>query len=297
MENKSAFEREARQQVLSLARRAERTAARALISHTQSIKADNGRLRQELLRLLFRNQLLLEMRQGLLEQREQLQQEHVNVGNMQRVHSWLHRGPEGPPLWQPSHAQLPSVCVSSVKSPAGSSNITLKAKLLSQPFLVSPAPSVTVSQPEPQTLYTDSSLAPPIMTGSVLVVPSSRSLAKSPSLTTPLHRGSRISPPHPSAKASQALLSATSNVQPQLSKHYPISPRPSVRSSVHKLSVRSSVHKLSMRPSVHKLSMRPSVHKLSQETVTSEKTSNKSLLSKKQTTSRTYFLLFFFYDY
>lgn len=68
-EDKAAFEREARQRVQSLARRAEREAARALLAHTQAIKADNARLRQELLRLLQRAQLLHDTRRQLLEQR------------------------------------------------------------------------------------------------------------------------------------------------------------------------------------------------------------------------------------
>ncbi|XP_021515197.1 coiled-coil domain-containing protein 166 [Meriones unguiculatus] len=226
MENKTAFEREARQQVLSLARRAERTAARALISHTQGIKSDNGRLRQELLRLLLRAQLLLEMRQELLEQREQLQQEHVNVGNIQHLHSWLHRGPDGPPLWQPPQSLPPSLSVSSVKSPEESSNITLKAQILSQPFLVSPAQSV--SQHEPKTLYTDSSLAPPQKAGSVMAVPSPSRLVTHASSLTPLSRSPRISSTA-SVKGSQALLSAPSSVQPQSREDSRISPQPSTR--------------------------------------------------------------------
>ncbi|KAM9626366.1 coiled-coil domain-containing protein 166 [Trichechus inunguis] len=101
LDDKATFEREARQRVQSLARRAEREAARALIVHTQSIKADNGRLRQELLRLLRRAQLLHDTRRQLLEQREQLRREHEDTRNLARVHGWLRRGPGGPPLWQP----------------------------------------------------------------------------------------------------------------------------------------------------------------------------------------------------
>ena len=76
LEDKAAFEREARQRVQSLARRAEREAARALLAHTQAIRVDNGRLRQELLRLLRRAQVLQDTRRQLLEQREQLRREH-----------------------------------------------------------------------------------------------------------------------------------------------------------------------------------------------------------------------------
>ncbi|XP_061028059.1 coiled-coil domain-containing protein 166 [Eubalaena glacialis] len=101
LEDKAAFEREAHQRVQSLARRAEREAARALIAHTQAVRGDNGRLRQELLRLLRRAQVLHDTRRRLLEQREQLRREHEDMRDLARVHSWLRRGPEGPPLWQP----------------------------------------------------------------------------------------------------------------------------------------------------------------------------------------------------
>ncbi|XP_054564360.1 coiled-coil domain-containing protein 166 isoform X2 [Eptesicus fuscus] len=101
LEDKAAFEREARQRVQSLARRAEREAARALIAHTQTIKADNGRLREELLRLLRRAHLLHDMRRQLLLQREQLWSEHQDTWDLARVHGWLRRGPGGPELCQP----------------------------------------------------------------------------------------------------------------------------------------------------------------------------------------------------
>ncbi|XP_040847528.1 coiled-coil domain-containing protein 166 [Ochotona curzoniae] len=101
LEDKAGLEREARQRVQSLTRRAEREAARALVAHTQLLKADNGRLRQELLRLLQRAQLLHDMRRQLLEQRAQLRREHEDTCDLADVHGWLRRGPEGPPLWQP----------------------------------------------------------------------------------------------------------------------------------------------------------------------------------------------------
>ncbi|XP_004639021.1 coiled-coil domain-containing protein 166 [Octodon degus] len=116
LEDKDAFEREARQSVQSLARRAERDAARALIAHTQAIKADNGRLRQELLRLLHRTQLLRDTRHQLLQQREQLRREHEDTRNLSRVHSWLLRGFRGPPLWQPPAPSQPSTRPGSLAS-------------------------------------------------------------------------------------------------------------------------------------------------------------------------------------
>ncbi|CAK6439008.1 unnamed protein product [Pipistrellus nathusii] len=124
LEDKAAFEREARQRVQSMGRRAEREAARALIAHTQSIKADNGRLREELLRLLRRAHLLHDMRRQLLLQREQLWSEHQDTWDLGRVHGWLRRGPGGPelcqPLSSPRMGSLASGTESSV-SPTGSS--------------------------------------------------------------------------------------------------------------------------------------------------------------------------------
>ncbi|XP_037362996.1 coiled-coil domain-containing protein 166 [Talpa occidentalis] len=119
LEDKAAFEREARQRVQSLGRRAEREAARALLAHTQAIKADNGRLRQELLRLLGRAQLLHVLRRRLLEQRDLLRREHEDARDLARVHGWLRRGPEGPPLWQPPPASRPGSSGDSEESPRG----------------------------------------------------------------------------------------------------------------------------------------------------------------------------------
>ncbi|XP_058300524.1 coiled-coil domain-containing protein 166 isoform X2 [Hylobates moloch] len=121
LEDKAAFEREARQRVQSLARRAEREAARALVAHTQAIKADNGRLRQELLLLLRQTQLLHHTRRQLLEQREQLHREHEDTRDLARVHSWLRRGSGAPPLWEPPAFSQPTSRPGSLAAPIGSS--------------------------------------------------------------------------------------------------------------------------------------------------------------------------------
>ncbi|XP_054354926.2 coiled-coil domain-containing protein 166 [Pongo pygmaeus] len=121
LEDKAAFEREARQRVQSLARRAEREAARALVAHTQAIKADNWRLRQELLLLLRRTQLLHHTRRQLLEQREQLHREHEDTRDLVRVHGWLRRGPGGPPLWEPPAFSQPTSRPGSLAAPIGPS--------------------------------------------------------------------------------------------------------------------------------------------------------------------------------
>ncbi|XP_023604461.1 coiled-coil domain-containing protein 166 [Myotis lucifugus] len=84
----------------------------------KSIKADNGRLREELLRLLRRAHLLHEMRRQLLMQREQLWSEHQDTWDLARVHNWLRRGPGGPELFQP----LSSPRQGSIASGTDSSN-------------------------------------------------------------------------------------------------------------------------------------------------------------------------------
>uniref|UniRef100_A0A8C8YHR6 DUF4515 domain-containing protein n=1 Tax=Prolemur simus TaxID=1328070 RepID=A0A8C8YHR6_PROSS len=127
LEDKATFEREARQHVQSLARRAEREAARALIAHTQAIKVDNGRLRQELLRLLRRAQLLHHTRRQLLEQREQLRREHEYTRDLVRVHGWLRRGPGGPLLWQPPDSPQPASRPGSLAAPTVSARASSQA--------------------------------------------------------------------------------------------------------------------------------------------------------------------------
>ncbi|XP_004580928.2 coiled-coil domain-containing protein 166 [Ochotona princeps] len=135
LEDKAGLEREARQRVQSLTRRAEREAARALVGHTQLLKADNGRLRQELLRLLQRAQLLHDMRRQLLEQRAQLRREHKDTCNLVDMHGWLRRGPEGPPLWQPTPQVSRPGALTTRKGPS---------------CAASRAPSVVASHPEDQ---------------------------------------------------------------------------------------------------------------------------------------------------
>ncbi|XP_019513369.1 PREDICTED: coiled-coil domain-containing protein 166 [Hipposideros armiger] len=144
LEDKAAFEREARQRVLSLARRAEREAARALIAHTYAIKADNGRLRQELLRLLSRAQLLRNTRRQLLEQREQLRREHENTRDLARVHGWLRRGAGGPALWQPPPPASRPGSFTSSKSPSRTAS---KNRSQVSSRAVSRVPSLTPSCP------------------------------------------------------------------------------------------------------------------------------------------------------
>ncbi|XP_033059073.1 coiled-coil domain-containing protein 166 isoform X2 [Trachypithecus francoisi] len=146
LEDKAAFEREARQCVQSLARRAEREAARALVAHTQAIKADNGRLRQELLLLLRRTQLLHDTRRQLLEQREQLHREHEDTRDLARVHGWLRRGPGGPPLWEPPASSLPTSRPGSLAAPIGPSRAASQTPSVVPSRAASQTPSVVPSR-------------------------------------------------------------------------------------------------------------------------------------------------------
>ncbi|CAO2601980.1 Coiled-coil domain-containing protein 166 [Lemmus lemmus] len=237
LEDKAAFEREARLHVQSLTRRSEREAARALIAHTQAIKTDNGRLRLELLRLLYRAQLLQDMRQQLLEQREQLHRDHENMRNLQRVHGWLHRGPGGPPLWQPPPTHQPDLLIEPPDSPLESSYTTLSAQPIAQSLVASRAPSVAQSHGASKTsvMSYDSSLVPSLRAGSVITpVGPSHPGSRVPSLSLS-RRASQISfltqPRKNSRVASLAVSSATSVFQPQSREDSRISSQPSFRKS------------------------------------------------------------------
>ncbi|XP_032111290.1 coiled-coil domain-containing protein 166 [Sapajus apella] len=189
-EDKAAFEREARQRVQSLARRAEREAARALVVHTQAIKADNWRLRQELLRLLRRTQLLHDTRRQLLEQREQLHREHEDTRDLARVHGWLPRGPGGPPLWQPMASSQPTSRPGSSAAPIDPSDTASQTQSL-DPSVVpsraaSRAPSVVPSRAASRAL----SLVPSSMGSRVPSLAASKLGTRIPSLTTS-HAASR----------------------------------------------------------------------------------------------------------
>lgn len=236
LDDKVAFEREARMHVQSLTRRSEREAARALIAHTQAIKMDNGRLRLELLRLLHRAQLLQDMKQQLLEQREQLRRDHEDMRNLQRVHGWLHRGPGGPPLWQPSQTHQPDLPIGSPDSLLESPYTSAQA--IAQSRVASRAPSVAQSHRASMTssvMSYDSSLVPSLKAGSVItLVGPSHPGSRVPSLSLS-QRGSQISFMTQSRKnsrvASLAVSSTTSVFQPRSREGSRISPQPSVRES------------------------------------------------------------------
>ncbi|XP_052017420.1 coiled-coil domain-containing protein 166 [Apodemus sylvaticus] len=230
LDDKSAFEREARIHVQSLTRRAEREAARSLISHAQALKADNGRLRQELMRLLQRAQLLQDMRQQLLEQREQLRREHVDMQNLEQMHGWLHRGPGGPPLWQPPQSQQPNLRIGSITTVLDSTYHILRAQATPQSAPASRAPSMDQSRrasKTPSILSSESVPGRSLKAGSVIAPRStSRSGSGVPSLTQS-QRGSRVSSVIPSRKGSRVPSMTPGPLRSREGSR--ISPQPSVR--------------------------------------------------------------------
>ncbi|XP_044514296.1 coiled-coil domain-containing protein 166 [Gracilinanus agilis] len=131
LEDKAACEREARQQLQLLVRRAEREANRSLVIHIQSIKNENRRLRYELLELLQRTKVLQDTRQELLERRRKLRQDHQDARDMAQIHSWLQRGPDGPPLWNPALDDFTSTSSSSSSPPISTVKPSLGGSSLS----------------------------------------------------------------------------------------------------------------------------------------------------------------------
>ncbi|ETE62397.1 Coiled-coil domain-containing protein, partial [Ophiophagus hannah] len=89
LQKKAEYEMESQQRVQALAKKAEKEAVRSLIQHTKQIKAENGRLRNELLNLIKRAQGLKATVHQLQEQKEQLLQELQYGEDLAHVHSWL----------------------------------------------------------------------------------------------------------------------------------------------------------------------------------------------------------------
>ncbi|VFV20524.1 Hypothetical predicted protein [Lynx pardinus] len=192
LEDKAAFEREARQRVQSLGRRAEREAARALVAHTQAIKADNARLRQELLRLLRWAQLLHDTRRQLLEQREQLRREHEDTWDLARVHGWLRRGPGGPPLWRPPPPPPPPPPPARPASHQGSlAASTAPSRGASQTPTWLPRVGSRAPSQAPSKEGSGASFQAPLRTGSHFLS------------STPSHPGSRVASSTPSRPGSR----------------------------------------------------------------------------------------------
>ncbi|KAK9400414.1 coiled coil domain-containing protein-like [Crotalus adamanteus] len=97
LQKKAEYEMESQQRVQALAKKAEKEAMRSLIQHTKQVKAENGRLRHELLNLIKRAQGLKAIVHQLQEQKEQLLQELRYGEDLAQVHSWLtqQRRPRG----------------------------------------------------------------------------------------------------------------------------------------------------------------------------------------------------------
>ncbi|KAJ7422382.1 coiled-coil domain-containing protein 166 [Willisornis vidua] len=76
VQEKSNCEREFRQRMQRLTWRAEEVALRALIQHVQQVKAENSRLRRELLQLIQHSQVLRDAKPRLQDQQEQLLREN-----------------------------------------------------------------------------------------------------------------------------------------------------------------------------------------------------------------------------
>ncbi|NXF71350.1 CC166 protein, partial [Sclerurus mexicanus] len=76
LREKADCEREFQQRTQRLTWRAEEMALRALIRHVEQVKAENGRLRHELLGLIQRSQVLRDAEIRLQDQREQLLREN-----------------------------------------------------------------------------------------------------------------------------------------------------------------------------------------------------------------------------
>ncbi|XP_072458666.1 coiled-coil domain-containing protein 166 [Notamacropus eugenii] len=167
LEDKAAYEREARQQVQLLVRRAEREASRSLLKHIQSIKAENRRLRQELLELLLRTKLLHDTRQELLEQRKRLRQEHEDTRELAEIHGWLQRGPNGPRLWEPPLHEIGSTSLSSL--------ITSSSLI---PMCTSLAPSSPMPQASPMLPASPCPLTSPVPPASPTALDSSENTAR-----------------------------------------------------------------------------------------------------------------------
>ncbi|XP_051821192.1 coiled-coil domain-containing protein 166 [Antechinus flavipes] len=186
LEDKAAYEREARQQLQLLVRKAEREATRSLVLHIQSIKAENRRLRQELLELLLRTKLLHDTRQELLEQRTRLRQEHEDTREMGKIHDWLKRGPDGPKLWEPPLHEISSTSPSTLFAPSS---------------LMPTSSSLPPSSPRPQTspMYFASPMlqGSPIPSASPMLQASPIPLASPMLQTSPLPPASSASPVAP----------------------------------------------------------------------------------------------------
>ncbi|XP_063164626.1 coiled-coil domain-containing protein 166 [Candoia aspera] len=97
LQQKAEYEMESHQRVQALAKKAEKEAVRSLIQHTKQIKAENWRLRNELLNLIKRAQGLKAIVHQLQKQKQQLLWELQHGKGLAHMNRWLtqQRGPRG----------------------------------------------------------------------------------------------------------------------------------------------------------------------------------------------------------
>lgn len=201
------------------------------------------------MRLLHRTQLLQNMRQQLLEQREQLHREHVDMQNLEQMHGWLHRGPGGPPLWQPpqnlqrigspSHvlkAQATPQSVPTSRGPSmdqshiGSPSQILKAQATPQSVPTSRRPSMDQSHRPSKTPSILSSESLPGLSpkaGSLIAPRSPSHPGSRVSSLTPSRKDSRVSSVTPSRKGSRVPSMTSGTLRSREGSR--ISPQPSFR--------------------------------------------------------------------
>lgn len=86
---KAEYEMQAQQRVQALAREAEKEGVRCLIQHTKKVKADNWRLRYELLDLIRQAQVQNSSLRQLREQQQLLLREHQYSQDLVRMRHWL----------------------------------------------------------------------------------------------------------------------------------------------------------------------------------------------------------------
>ncbi|XP_062990508.1 coiled-coil domain-containing protein 166-like [Elgaria multicarinata webbii] len=101
LQQKAEYEIQSQHEVQALAKRAEKEAVRSLIQHTKQVKAENWRLRNELLNLIKRAQGLKGIVRQLREQKEQLLRELLYGQELAHLRHWLTQ--QGRPRCLTSH--------------------------------------------------------------------------------------------------------------------------------------------------------------------------------------------------
>ncbi|NXK26905.1 CC166 protein, partial [Arenaria interpres] len=111
LQAKADCETDFHQKIQVLTKRAEEAAIQSLIQHTRQVKAENWRLRQELLRLIQYSKILKETKVQLIEQQEQLLRENEYIQDMARRRQWLHQRKAHNETGKTYSSHSPSGCV------------------------------------------------------------------------------------------------------------------------------------------------------------------------------------------